>query len=267
MGPSRTPEPAVQRLLEVRNATVQLGGVLAVDRVSLIIHPGEVLGIIGPNGAGKTTLLDAITGFTELDSGVIALDDRPVQEWAPHRRARAGVQRSFQSLELFEDLTVAENMLVASEMRPGSRLLTDLVWPRQPSLSPAALAAIHDFGLGQLLDRRPFELSFGQRRLVAIARAVAPTPSVLLLDEPAAGLSELESSELGACVRRIATERGIAVALVEHDMTLVMSVCDRIVVLDAGHQIAEGSPSQLASDPVVRAAYLGGSPIELEASA
>jgi sulfate-transporting ATPase len=257
---------AVPRCLHVRNATVRLGGVVAVDRVSLVIRPGEVLGIIGPNGAGKTTMLDAITGFTSLSSGTIALDDDDLTGRAPHQRARAGVQRSFQSLELFEDLSVAENLLVASEPRRGWTAALDVVRPTRSMLAPAAQAAIEDFQLGTSLARRPAELSFGQRRLVAIARSVATNPSILLLDEPAAGLSDTESRELGTVLRRLATKRGVAIALIEHDMTLVMSVCDRVVVLDAGRKIAEGRPAQLASEPAVLAAYLGEHAVQTAAS-
>jgi len=167
------------------------------------------------------------------------------------------VRRSFQSLELFEDISVAENLHAgATERRPLSGL-RDLVWPSHPVLPPTAVASIREFGLERDLDRLPRELSYGRRRLVGIARAIASAPSVLLLDEPAAGLDDTETDELGDLVRRLADERGMAVLLIEHDVELVLRVCDHIVVLDFGRKIAEGTPSEVRANPAVIAAYLG----------
>jgi sulfate-transporting ATPase len=216
-----------------------------------------VVGLIGPNGAGKTTLIDVVTGFTRQHSGTVTLDEQPIDRWSARRRARAGIARSFQSLELFEDLTVRDNLRTASDRRDPLAYLSDLVWPGDPPLSSTAIAAVREFGLEDDLDRRPSELPYGRRRLVGIARAVATKPSVLLLDEPAAGLDERETAELGDLVRRLAREWGLAVLLVEHDVSLVMSVCDRIVALDFGIVIAGGTPDEIRRNEAVVAAYLG----------
>jgi ABC-type branched-subunit amino acid transport system ATPase component/branched-subunit amino acid ABC-type transport system permease component len=248
------------RSLRVDELTVRFGGVAAVDAVSLEIRPGEVLGIIGPNGAGKTTLLDAITGFVDVADGHVCVESVMIDGWPPHRRAQAGVGRSFQSLELFDDLTVAENLLVASENSRRFTALRDLMAPPAPALSDEARLAITDFGLWDALDRQPHELPYGTRRLVGIARAMAAGPSVLLLDEPAAGLSDSESAELGRRLRTAAARIGVAVALIEHDMELVMSTCDRVVVLDRGRKIAEGTPEEISTNPAVVSSYLGSAP-------
>jgi sulfate-transporting ATPase len=254
------PEAELERVepatLEVRGLGVRFGGVIALDDVSLQVRPGEVVGLIGPNGAGKTTLIDGVTGFART-RGEVLLDGVPVQRWSPRRRARAGIGRSFQTLELFESLSVRENLRVASEPRDPLAYVTDLVWPRRSPLDPSAAAALREFGLEGDLDRRPEELPYGRRRLVAIARAVATRPSVLLLDEPAAGLDDSETVELGRLVRRLADEWGAAVLLVEHDVGLVLDVCDRVVVLEEGRLLAEGRPDDVRRDPAVIAAYLG----------
>jgi sulfate-transporting ATPase len=242
--------------LEVDDVSVRFGGVHALGGVSLVLRPGEVVGLIGPNGAGKTTLIDAITGFAPA-RGRVALDGRDVSKWSARRRARAGLGRSFQSLELFESMTVYENLRAASDRRDGLAYVTGLVHPGNDPLSPAALAAVREFGLEDDLDRRPEELPYGRRRLVAIARAVAGGPSVLLLDEPAAGLGDRESQELGRLVRHLADEWGIAVLMVEHDVALVLRVCDRVTVLEEGAHLATGTPDQIRNDPRVVAAYLG----------
>jgi sulfate-transporting ATPase len=247
--------------LEVQDLTVAFGGVVALDHVSLRIEPGEVLGIIGPNGAGKTTLLDAITGFVDVRAGAVLIGGQAVQGWAPHRRSTLGLARSFQALELFDDLTVGENLLAACEKATRGSTVTDLLRPGHSHLSAAAWTAVQEFGLKPLLDCRPDELAYGQRRLVAIARAAAAKPAILLLDEPAAGLSELESRELGELIRHLA-ERGIAVAVIEHDMDLVASTCHRLVVLDYGCVIACGAPDAVMSDAKVIAAYLGVDPVD-----
>jgi ABC-type branched-subunit amino acid transport system ATPase component/branched-subunit amino acid ABC-type transport system permease component len=243
--------------LEINDLTVRFGGVVAVRDVSLEIETGEVLGLIGPNGAGKTTLVDAVTGFVRPAAGGVALAGEPVQGWSAYRRARHGITRSFQSLELFDDLTVFENLSAASDPRDGWAYVTSLVRPGAGSLTPAALAAIREFELEQDLGRKPAELSHGRRRLVAMARAVASSPSFLLLDEPAAGLDERETQELGHLIRRLADDWGLGILLIEHDVEVVMRTCDRVAVLDFGRKIAEGTPAQVREDSAVRAAYLG----------
>jgi sulfate-transporting ATPase len=244
------------KTLIVENLTVRYGAVVAVHDVSFRLEPGTVTGLIGPNGAGKTSLIDAISGFTTAQ-GRVLLDEVDLSKRPAVKRARAGVARSFQSLELFDDSTVFENLSVAADPQDFRSYLFDLVWPINPPLPPEVVRAIMEFQLDEDLHRDVHDLSYGKRRLLAIARAVAMHPSVLLLDEPAAGLSATESRELARVVRRLADEWGMAVLVVEHDMNFVMGVCDHVVVLDFGNLIASGSPEQVRSDPAVIAAYLG----------
>jgi sulfate-transporting ATPase len=243
--------------LEVRGITVRYGGTTAVNDVSLTVKPGQIVGLIGPNGAGKTSLVDAVTGFAKPTAGTLLLDGRDIGRLSPVRRARVGIGRSFQSLELFEDISVFDNLRAASDPRDFRSYLRDLIWPVAPPIPGQVVSAINEFRLGDDLNRPVENLPYGQRRLLAIARAVATGPSILLLDEPAAGLGSLESSELASLVRRLASEWGIGILLVEHDMDFVMSICDELVVLDFGRKIAEGTPDVVRSDPAVIAAYLG----------
>nr|BFE61873.1 branched-chain amino acid ABC transporter permease/ATP-binding protein [Dactylosporangium thailandense] len=245
------------RTLHVSGLRVQFGGVVAVDDVSLELVPGEVHGLIGPNGAGKTTVIDALTGFVRPARGTIRLDDVSIAPWSARRRARAGMARSFQSLELFADLSVRENLAVACDDDGARRYVSDLVVPGRIRLTPPALAAIREFRLSDDLDRKPGELAFGKRRLVAIARAVAADPRVLLLDEPAAGLSDEEARELGTLIRTLARDWDMSILLVEHNVDLVLSTCDRVTVLEAGAVLARGTPQEVARDPRVVSAYLG----------
>lgn len=248
---------ARETTLEVDGLSVTFGGVKALTDVTLSLRAGEILGIIGPNGAGKTTVVDALAGFVTPRAGTIRLDGRDITGWSPRRRARAGIGRAFQSLELFEDMTVHENLLVASDDGRWQAWLHDLIWPGRPTLSSAAVAAVHDFGLAPHLDREPGELSYGKRRLLAIVRAIAANPGVLLLDEPAAGLDERERDELENVIRRLARDWGMAVLLIEHDVRLVSAVSDRMVALDFGEVVAAGTPEDVRDDPTVRRAYLG----------
>ncbi|MCZ7531584.1 MAG: ATP-binding cassette domain-containing protein [Acidimicrobiia bacterium] len=243
--------------LRAEGVTVRFGGVVALDDVSLEVRPGEIHGLIGPNGAGKTTLIDAMTGFVACSNGRILLDDTYVDRWSARRRAAGGIGRSFQNLELFESMTVRENLRTASDARDFRAYLTDLVAPGHEPLGAGAVAAVREFGLEAVLEENPDELPFGVRRQVAIARTVATMPSVLLLDEPAAGLDEHESAELGRLVRRLADDWGMAVLLIEHDVSLVMDICDRVSVLDFGRKIAEGTPAEVLDEDAVIAAYLG----------
>jgi sulfate-transporting ATPase len=241
----------------IRDVTVRFGNVEAVSHVDLEITSGRIVGLIGPNGAGKTTLVDAVTGYVNLATGGIELDGKPISRWKPYRRARAGITRSFQSLELFEDLSVLDNLRAAADRRDAGGYLKSLVWP-DDNRSPEQLASIaHDFGLVDDLDRKPSELPYGRRRLVAIARAVATSPSILLLDEPAAGLSGAEIADLAVLVRTLARDWNVGMLLIEHDVEFVMGLCDEVAVLDFGRMIAQGTPDQVRADAAVRAAYLG----------
>ena len=256
--PPAAVEPVPGATLSITGLTVRFGSVLAVDDVSMEVRPGEVVGLIGPNGAGKTTLIDAVTGFVPVSGGSIALDGRRIDQLNATRRARLGLRRSFQSLELFEDISVEENIRAGSDQHASRRSwVTDLFWPGRHDLPPTAVAAVREFELEPHLDKTPEELPYGRRRLVGIARTVASGPSVVMLDEPAAGLDENETTELARLIRRLADERNMGVLLVEHDVSLVMSTCDRVVVIDFGSVIASGTPAQIRGDQAVRDAYLG----------
>jgi ABC-type branched-subunit amino acid transport system ATPase component/branched-subunit amino acid ABC-type transport system permease component len=243
--------------LEVRHLSVRFGAVKALDDLSIVIEPGEVVGLIGPNGAGKTTFIDAVTGFTKPSGGEVVLGGQPIDGWPAARRARRGLSRSFQSLELFDDVSVLDNLSVAEDAKGYLPILADLLRPRQARLGHFAAAAVEDLGLQDRLDAQPEALSYADRRLISIARAVSVGPSVLLLDEPAAGLSESERTHIATVVRRLADDWGVAVLLIEHDVSLVLGVCDRVVVLQFGQKIADATPEEIRNDSRVIDAYLG----------
>jgi ABC-type branched-subunit amino acid transport system ATPase component/branched-subunit amino acid ABC-type transport system permease component len=257
MIPNSVPVRVAAKILEVKNLTVRYGGTVAVEGVDLTVRPGQVLGLIGPNGAGKTSIIDAITGFAPQTEGDVILDGTLMNALSPMRRARAGVSRSFQSLELFEDCTVLDNLLTAADPFEAKSYFLEIFRPSKPRLSPATIDAIREFDLAEDLDTVVENLPYGKRRLVALARAVAIEPSVLLLDEPAAGLGDVESAELADMVRKLAKNWGIGVLLVEHDMNFVMGLCDEIVVVDFGKKIAEGTPAEVRGNALVLEAYLG----------
>ena len=235
--------------LEVSGAEVRFGGVVALRGVDLTVDEGSVTGLIGPNGAGKTTLFNVITGLQKAQGGRVSLDGTDIGHLPPHRRARLGIARTFQRLEVFGSLTVRENILVAAEIRRR--------WARDGS-NPRAVAddVMAEVGLREMARVRCDTLPTGMARLVEVARALATRPSVVLLDEPSSGLDDRETDELGALLKRLA-DRSVAVLLVEHDVELVMSVCRRIHVLDFGRILAVGTPAEIQADPDVRAAYLG----------
>ncbi|MEQ8438512.1 MAG: branched-chain amino acid ABC transporter permease/ATP-binding protein [Ilumatobacter fluminis] len=244
------------KALVVDDLRVRYGAVTAVDKVGFTLEPGSVTGLIGPNGAGKTSLIDALTGFTRC-TGTVTIGGDDISTAGAAGRVQAGMARSFQSLELFEDTTVFENLSVAADPNDLRSYVRDIVWPVIPKFGPEVVRAIEEFELDEDLHREVSDLSYGKRRLLAIARAVAMHPSVLLLDEPAAGLSSVESAELARVVRRLADEWGMAILVVEHDMNFVMNVCDQVVVIDFGKKIAQGTPVEVRNDHHVIAAYLG----------
>jgi sulfate-transporting ATPase len=246
-----------RKTLRVEGLRVTFGGVVAVNDVSITVRPGEVHGLIGPNGAGKTTFIDAVTGFVALTGGRILVDDIDLTRWDARRRARLGIARTFQSLELFDDLTVRENLAVGADDGSALRYLSDIIRPSKPRLRPLVLAALRESRLEDTLDVLPSSLPFGRRRMIAIMRALASDPAVLLLDEPAAGLSDSESEALGALIRNLATKRQIAVLLIEHNLDLVRSISDRMTVLASGSILAEGTPSEVLSHPGVLETYVG----------
>jgi ABC-type branched-subunit amino acid transport system ATPase component/branched-subunit amino acid ABC-type transport system permease component len=243
--------------LEVRDVTVAFGGVVAVDGVSLRVEAGEIVGLIGPNGAGKTTMIDAITGFVEPRGGSVALNGRDLRRMSTYKRARSGISRSWQSVELIDGLSVFENIQLACDSRDKLAYLSTLIRTGRRDLTDAGRAAIREFHLEPFLHEDPSGIPYGHRRLVSIARAAASQPEILLLDEPASGLDETETRELAQLIRRLADVWGVGILLVEHDMSVVMSVCDKIAVLDFGKLIAEGTPEEIQQSSAVVAAYLG----------
>jgi branched-chain amino acid transport system ATP-binding protein len=242
-------------VLATTGLSVHFGGVRAVDEVDVVVEEGQLVGLIGPNGAGKTTFVDAITGFVRY-TGHAELDGRDLAGLPPHARARRGLARTWQSTELFDDLTVRENLMVAAERPPWLSLAAELVG--RPAGDDAATdEALELLELGSLADAMPSELTQGQRKLVGVARAVAMQPRLLCLDEPAAGLDTRESGELGRQLRQIA-DAGTATLLIDHDMGLVLTICDLIVVLEFGKLIAAGPPDDVRRNSLVVKAYLGG---------
>lgn len=236
--------------LEVDSVSVRFGGLLALDGVSLDASDGRVTGLIGPNGAGKTTLFNVITGLQSPTEGSVRLDGRNLVGLQPFRRSRLGMGRAFQRLELFEALSVRENILLAAAIHRR--------WSRSRGESPSAVAQmiLERLGLLSIADVLSDGLPTGQGRLVELGRALAAQPRLLLLDEPASGQDETETRHFSLVVRELAAE-GMAVLLVEHDMDLVMGVCERILVLDFGRLVASGTPDQVRANPLVMAAYLG----------
>jgi branched-chain amino acid transport system ATP-binding protein len=243
-------------LLEVDSLRIQYGGVVAIDDVSFNIRRGTIVGLIGPNGAGKTSLVDGLTGAHRPSSGHVRFDGTDITGQSAHRLARRGLTRTFQSVELFDDLTVEENLLVGAERPSLIRALGQVLAPMQRPGAEAAGWAAEAMEISDILERFPLELSHGQRKLVGLARALACRPSLLLLDEPAAGLDTEETALLGKRLREL-PRRGITLLLIDHDMSLVLEVCDRILVIDFGKLIAEGAPAEIRTDQRVVDAYLG----------
>jgi branched-chain amino acid transport system ATP-binding protein len=245
----------VTALLETHAVSVTFGGLRAVDRVDLAVDEGQIVGLIGPNGAGKTTLIDALTGFVPT-TGTIRFAGRAIEGLAAHQRARCGLGRTWQSLELFEDLTIADNLRVGAERQRLGGFLADLVHPMRRHDRGDVDYALDVLGIADLGARMPNEISQGQRKLVSAARALAARPRLVCMDEPAAGLDTAESREFASRLRRI-RDAGITVLLVDHDMGLVLDVCNYVHVIEFGVEIAEGTPQQITNDPRVIESYLG----------
>ena len=248
-------------VLSARAVSVSFGGVHAVVDVDLDVEPGQLVGLIGPNGAGKTTFVDALTGFVP-HRGTFTLDGTELSGLSPHARARLGLARTWQAIELFDDLTVRENLTVAADHPTIGSALKSL-FGRIGGGSAAVDEALDVFELGDLAEALPSELTQGQRKLVAVARALAAGPKLLCLDEPAAGLDAKESIAFGRHLREL-VDRGKPTLLIDHDMGLVLGICDRVVVLEFGKVIAAGTPSEVRADPNVVAAYLGSAAETLE---
>jgi branched-chain amino acid transport system ATP-binding protein len=247
-------------ILSAQGVSVSFGGLRALADVDLDVQPGRLVGLIGPNGAGKTTFIDALTGFVPC-SGRFQIAGEELSGLPPFRRAQRGLARTWQSIELFDDLTVRENLAVAAE-RPSilASLKDSLSAPRQGD--PAIERALELLDLQGEGDALPADLPQGRRKLIGVARAMAATPRVLCLDEPAAGLDTTESAELGRRLRKV-VESGTAILLVDHDMGLVLGICDYVYVLEFGKIIAQGTPETVRRDPQVITAYLGSAAEEL----
>jgi ABC-type branched-subunit amino acid transport system ATPase component len=255
-------------LLEAQGITVRFGGVVALDDVSLRVPQGSTVGLVGPNGAGKTTLFGVLSGLVRPKAGRVTMSGVDVTRRSPQHRARKGLSRTFQRMELFTELTVREHLVLARRVNDGRERLLGMVrdvtgFGERPG--PGEDAAVEEIlallGLEAVADRPALAIPLGTGRLLEVARALAAEPSVMLLDEPSSGLDAHETAQLGEALRRVRSERGIAFVLVEHNVEFVLGLSDRITVLDFGKLIAEGTPDEIRTSPAVQAAYFG-APVE-----
>ena len=250
------------QLLRISGAGKRFGGLQALSDVTLSIQGGQIYGLIGPNGAGKTTLFNVITGLYQPDGGEFELNGRPYSPSSPHEVARAGIARTFQNIRLFGDMTALENVMVGRHVRThqgviGAVLRHRAALDEEAAIQQRALELLNFVGIAHLAGRTARHLSYGDQRRVEIARALATDPLLLALDEPAAGMNATEKESLRILLLTI-REQGTTILLIEHDVKLVMGLCDRLTVLDYGKVIAEGSPAEVQKHPAVIAAYLGG---------
>jgi branched-chain amino acid transport system ATP-binding protein len=249
-------------LLELQDVTVQFGGLKAVSNVSFAVRERELVGLIGPNGAGKTTIFNAVTGVYRPTEGRVLFGSRPVEGKRPYAITAQGIARTFQNIRLFASMTVADNVRCACNMhlRHG---ISHALWrgPKVAEEEADIARTVHElldiFGLAEMADASCKSLPYGDQRRLEIVRALATRPKLLLLDEPAAGMNPTEKVELMKLIRFVQEKFGLAVLLVEHDMKVVMGICERIVVLDYGQKLAEGTPEEIRANPKVIAAYLG----------
>lgn len=250
-------------LLDVKNLTKNFGGLTAVGDVSLELNEGELVGLIGPNGAGKTTLFNLLTGVYVPSEGTVTLDGTLINGKAPHKIASLGLSRTFQNIRLFKDMTVLENVLIGLANRHNAHILAAILrlpkyYQSEKELKQKAMDLLAIFDLANDADTLAKNLPYGQQRRLEIVRALATEPKILFLDEPAAGMNPQETAELTALIRKIKEEFGITIILIEHDMSLVMDVTERIYVLEYGRLIAHGTPDEIKANKRVIEAYLGG---------
>jgi branched-chain amino acid transport system ATP-binding protein len=247
-------------LLSLRGVCKSFGGIQAVHSISFDVGAGESVGLVGPNGAGKTTLFNCVCGQLRHESGEIIFDGRPLEGLPTYKRARLGIGRTYQKVEVFTDMSVRDHLMVAERARRGeSRLWRDLLNLSKPTADEKSRveATMELVGIARLADVSVNALGLGNCRLVELARALAGEPTILLADEPSSGLDLHETAEVAAVLRMVQRERGTAVLLVEHDLSMVAEVVDRTVVMDLGSLLAEGAFDEVMADPSVRAAYLG----------
>jgi len=251
-------------LLEAQGVTVRFGGVVALDDVSLRVPEGSTVGLVGPNGAGKTTLFGVLSGLLRPKAGRVTMSGVDVTSRSPQHRARKGLSRTFQRMELFTELTVREHLVLARRVKEGrerllgmARDLTGFGERPGPGEEEKVEEILALLGLEDVADRPALAIPLGTGRLLEVARALAAEPTVMLLDEPSSGLDALETEQLGEALRRVRTERGIAFVLVEHNVEFVLGLSDRITVLDFGKLIADGTPDEIRTSPEVQAAYFG----------
>ncbi|MTV49950.1 ATP-binding cassette domain-containing protein [Heliobacillus mobilis] len=248
-------------LLNIDRVTKRFGGLIAVDNFSARIDEGTITGLIGPNGAGKTTVFNLLTGIYPVDEGDIFLGNQAITNQAPHRIATAGVARTFQNIRLFKELSVLDNVRIGAHSRGRAGIFGAIFRNRaarreEATIHAKAIQLLQEAGLAEYSSELAGNLSYGLQRKLEIVRALAGEPRLLILDEPAAGMNPRETEELMAFVRRL-HDRGLTILLIEHDMKLVMSLCQRVIVMDHGQKIAEGPPEEIRTNRAVVEAYLG----------